>query len=312
MTNHSNIQCTNQLMMVRPKNFGFNPETADSNAFQTNDRSLSPAEIKQKAVEEFDLMVYQLEAKGISIHVIEDSDEPVTPDAVFPNNWITFHEDGSIITYPMQALARRKERRDDIIYRLADTFKIEQRYYLEFAEEVGLFLEGTGSLIFDRVHKLAYACISPRTDKDLLERFCAITGYRPIVFEAVDQHGQQIYHTNVMMAMGDHFVVICLDSVHIPEERAMLETLFQKTGKDIIDLTMDQMNAFAGNMLQVSNDRGQTFLIMSEQAYNVLRADQVDQIKQYTQILHSPIYTIEKYGGGSARCMMAEIFLPLK
>lgn len=308
----SNKQCTNHIMMVRPANFGFNPETAESNAFQVNDQSLSPEQIKLKAIEEFDTFVYDLNSKGIHVEVIEDKPEPYTPDAVFPNNWITFHEDGSVITYPMQALARRKERRDDILYQLGQKFDLHMRYYLEFAEESDLYLEGTGSMIFDRVHKIVYACLSPRTDASLVEKFCNITGYKSCLFHASDEHDQDIYHTNVMMAVGDQFVVICMDTIKDDQEKQMLYNIFQKTSKDVIELTMGQMNSFAGNMLQLCNDHGQTFLVMSEQAFNSLRADQVERIRQYTQILYTPLYTIEKYGGGSARCMMAEIFLPLK
>jgi len=308
----SNQQCTSHIMMVRPANFGFNPETAESNAFQVNDQSLSTEQIKLKAIEEFDTFVYDLTSKGIHVEVIDDTEQPYTPDAVFPNNWITFHEDGSVITYPMQAVARRKERRDDILYELGQKYDLRMRYYLEFAEENQKYLEGTGSLILDRVNKIAYACLSPRTDAALLDKFCAITGYRSCLFHSSDEQGQDIYHTNVMMAMGDQFVVICMDSVKDESEKEMLYNQFSETEKDVIELTMAQMNSFAGNMLQLRNDQGQTFLIMSEQAFNSLRADQVERIRQYTQILYTPLYTIEKYGGGSARCMMAEIFLPLK
>jgi len=308
----NNKQCTSHILMVRPSHFGFNPETAASNSFQTNDLSMSSEEIKRKAVEEFDTFVYALRSKGIHVHIAQDTDEPVTPDAVFPNNWITFHEKGYLITYPMQAAARRLERRDDIIYSLAEKFKILKRYYLEFNEAEGRYLEGTGSMIFDRDNKIVYACLSPRTDLQLLNSFCDITGYTPCVFYSYDQNDQEVYHTNVMMTMGDQFVVICLDSVKKKEEREHLLLLFKQTNKQVIELTMEQMNAFAGNMLQLRNDQGHTFLVMSEQAYNALRADQVEQIRMFTSILHAPIYTIEKYGGGSARCMMAEVFLPLK
>jgi len=309
---HMTKQCTSHILMVRPSNFGFNPETAESNAFQVNDQSLTVDEIKAKAVDEFDGFVRILRSKGIHVHVMEEPSFPVTPDAVFPNNWITFHETGYVITYPMQASARRLERRDDFIYTLAKQFVIHKRYYMEFFEDSNLFLEGTGSMIFDREHQVVYACLSPRTDQSLLDSFCDITGYTSCYFKATDQNEQEIYHTNVMMAMGDHFVVICMDSVKNKEERDQLKLLFEQTKKQVIDLTMDQMNAFAGNMLQLKNDQGETFLIMSEQAYRILREDQIEEILKFTQIIHAPLYTIEKYGGGSARCMMAEIFLPQK
>lgn len=303
-------QTTSHILMVRPANFGYNQETAESNAFQQVDVNMKPDEIQKKAAEEFDTFVNMLRGKFIHVHVIQDTPEPYKPDAVFPNNWLTTHEQGYIITYPMESAVRRLERREDILFELADLFFWDRRYYLEFAEKNGKFLEGTGSMVFDRVHQIVYACLSSRTDKGLLEAFCGITGYRPLVFEAIDFRGIPIYHTNVMMAMGDHFVVVCLESVRNPKERDTLQQSFENTGKEIIDITLDQMNAFAGNMLQVRNDQGEKFLVMSEQAYNSLRADQVDQILHYAEIVSPPLYTIEKYGGGSARCMMAEIFLP--
>ncbi len=305
-------QTTSHLLMVRPAHFGYNPETAGSNAFQSQDSTMPEEEIRQRARDEFDTFVGDLRARQISVHVIEDTDTPVKPDAIFPNNWITFHEDGSVITYPMQAPVRRLERREDVLASLAADFDLFNRHYLEFTEADAQFLEGTGSLVLDRVNRIAYACISPRTDAGLVNRFCRIAGYEPVLFTAVDELGQEIYHTNVLMAMGDHFVVICLESIRDEAEKEMLLDIFRKTGKDVIGITPAQMRAFAGNMLQVCNDRGQTFLVMSEQAFNSLRADQVERIRQYTQILYAPLYTIEKYGGGSARCMMAEIFLPLR
>jgi hypothetical protein len=304
------MQCTSHILMIRPAKFGFNPETAASNAFQSSDTSLSVEEISEKAKNEFDYFVSKLTKCGIHIHVVEDTELPHKPDAVFPNNWFTTHEDGMVITYPMQAIARRRERREDILEGLGLQFRISNRYNLEDYEEEGKFLEGTGSLIPDRTNKLVYACISPRTDPDLVNEYCRITAYKPVLFVAKDKWGLDIYHTNVMMCMGDTFVVICLDSVQNTNERSMLVEMFEKTGKTIIDITLEQMNSFAGNMLQVCNDAGKTYLVMSSQAYASLRPDQIETILKHTEILHAPIPIIEKFGGGSARCMMAEIFLP--
>jgi hypothetical protein len=233
------------------------------------------------------------------------------PDAVFPNNWITFHQEGYIITYPMFAPVRRKERRKQIINTVLNAgFTFEKRISLEYHEKLNQFLEGTGSILFDHQNKLAYACLSPRTEGSLLQFLCDELGYRPVLFEAVDGEGKAIYHTNVMMALGETFVVICLDAVQKAEERVKLETLFAETGKAVVCISPDQMGQFAGNMLQVQSRSGKRLLVMSEQAYKSLEAAQVEQLERHTALLHAPLYTIEKYGGGSARCMMAEIFLP--
>lgn len=305
----SKKQTTNHIFMVRPSNFGFNDQTAKSNAFQINDPSNTTKEIKEMAREEFDNFVDKLRSQGINIIVGEDSIEPKKPDAVFPNNWITFHENGLIITYPMFAPYRRREIDDRFIHQIGEEFEIIGRIHLENFEKKNLFLEGTGSMIFDRVHQIAYACLSPRTELSLFHKFCNVVNATPIAFEAVDGNGQQIYHTNVMMAMGDTFVVICLDTIRDKEDLKKLKKSFKKTKKEIINISLDQMMSFAGNMLQVENDAGKTFLVMSEQAFRSLRPEQIEQIERHTHILYSPIPTIETYGGGSARCMMAEVFL---
>lgn len=306
------LQTTSNILMVRPANFGFNEETADSNAFQSKDQHLAANEIKQKAIEEFDAFVDKLRAKGVNVIVVQDTSEPLKPDAVFPNNWITFHQNGTIITYPMLSKSRRLERRDDIIDMLMDDFYISRKVELESYEDDGLMLEGTGSLILDRQHRLAYACLSPRTSLDLLKRFCEIADFEPVAFHAVDGDNQEIYHTNVMMALGETFVVICLETVTDAQELAVLQEKFNATNKEIIEISLDQMMHFAGNMLQVRNEEGDTFLVMSSQAYSSLNEDQISQIEKHTQILHAPIPVIEKHGGGSVRCMMAEVFLPDK
>ena len=295
--------------MVRPAHFGFNEETAASNAFQSSEVDFSNKEASQMATQEFDSFVEKLRDEGMNIIVVEDTDSPIKPDAVFPNNWVTFHADGTVVTYPMLAPVRRLERREDILNKLAENFRIDHRIAFEPMEEAGLILEGTGSLILDRANRLAYACFSPRTSQILLSSFCKSMGYEAVGFHSVDADGQEIYHTNVMMAMGETFVVICLDSVRDPEERAMLMQKFAETGKEIVAISYEQMMHFAGNMLQVKNRKGEAILVMSEAAYQSLDGAQISQIKRHTKILHQPIPTIETLGGGSVRCMMAEVFL---
>ncbi len=307
---HKTKQTTNHILMVRPAHFGFNEQTASSNAFQQQDDSISPEEIKQKAIEEFNGFVELLRAAGVHIIAVEDTTEPVKTDAVFPNNWVTFHEDGTVITYPMFAPVRRAERREDILEILKDHFCINRRIYLEYSESKNKFLEGTGSMVLDRIHKVVYACVSPRTDIGLLEEFCQFTGYEMLVFTAVDGKGKEIYHTNVMMTLGENFAVICLDAITNAAERTLVEKKLEASQKEVIPITLDQMMAFAGNMLQVRNNGGEPILVMSEQAFQSLRQDQVRCLNQLSNLLHVPLYTIEKYGGGSARCMMAEVFLP--
>ncbi|MEZ4943872.1 MAG: arginine deiminase-related protein [Saprospiraceae bacterium] len=304
-------QTTRHILMVRPANFGFNEETAASNAFQRREGAQETDSIRSKAMQEFDAFVEKLRAAGVDVIVAKDSPRPVKPDAVFPNNWVTFHQEGFLVTYPMYAPTRRRERRRQVIDTVLKAgFQAERRINLEFNEKINRFLEGTGSIIFDHLNRLAYACVSPRTDAGLLDELCALLGYRKVVFRAVDGNGQDIYHTNVMMAMGETFVVICLDTVTIPAERNMLKQTFRETGKEIVEITLTQMNAFAGNMLQVRNNQEQTILVMSDQAYRSLKPAQVKTLERHTQLLHSPIDTIETFGGGSARCMMAEVFLP--
>lgn len=296
--------------MVRPANFGFNAETAENNAFQSRDGRFSSDEMRELARAEFDGFVEKLRSVGINVIVAEDGAEPVKPDAIFPNNWVSFHENGTVVTWPMFAENRRLERQESVIETVEKAgFSIKNRVHLEETEAGGIFLEGTGSIIFDHENQIAYACLSPRTSESLLENFCEKTGYTPIVFHATDAAGQEIYHTNVMMAMGETFVVICLESVADFPERHQLAEVFESTGKEIIEISRDQMNRFAGNMLQVQNTAGERFLVMSEQAFQSLSPEQIAALEAHTNLLHHPIPTIETYGGGSARCMMAEVFL---
>ena len=305
-------QLTSNILMVRPANFGYNPETAANNAFQVNDEQLDIAARKVKAIEEFEVFVAKLRAAGINVITIPDTETPLKTDAVFPNNWISFHEGGLIVTYPMFSPNRRLERRQDIIDQLSEHFAYQNHVRLERWEEEAYFLESTGSLILDRVHKIAYACLSERTHPNLLEEYCQFMDFQKVAFKSVDKTGMPIYHTNVMMAIGTSFVVICMDSIAEVKDREVLTQLFKQTQKEIIPITFDQLYAFAGNMLQVKNEKGDTFLVMSSQAYHSLTDTQIRQIEAHTQILHSDLRTIETYGGGSARCMIAEVFLEIK
>lgn len=305
-------QTTSHILMIRPANFGYNEQTAKDNAFQEADNRFSEEQIKRKAVAEFDEFVNLLKLAGVDVIVVEDTRSPQKTDAVFPNNWVSFHEDGTVITYPMFAPSRRRERREDVIEKLSRRFEVDKRIHLEEYESSNKFLESTGSMILDRKHKIAYVCMSDRTDIAPLDAFCREMGYEKIVFHAVDRDGTPIYHTNVMMALGETFVVICLATIRDEAERAMLLQKFEETNKAVVEITMDQLLAFAGNMLQVRNRNGEPILVMSEQAYHSLDKDQIRLLNQQTNLLYSPLYTIERYGGGSARCMMAEVFLPEK
>lgn len=309
-THTMRLQTTPHILMVRPANFAFNAETAENNAFQSRDGAMSADEMRTRALAEFDGFVELLRGAGVHVVVAEDTPSPARPDAVFPNNWVTFHQEGLVVTYPMYAASRRIERREDIIELVKSAgFPVKRRLNLENSEQDGIYLEGTGSIIFDHRNRLAYACLSPRTSANLLEQLCAELDYRKVVFHSVDSNGQEIYHTNVMMALGETFVVICLDSVRDSKERSMLEELFRSTGKEIVDITLEQMNQFAGNMLQVQNSAGDRILVMSETAHKSLNPEQIDRLRAHTQLLAVPIDTIERYGGGSARCMMAEIMM---
>jgi hypothetical protein len=303
-------QITDTILMVRPANFGYNDETAENNAFQSNVDALPVDEIKQRAREEFDVFVHELREAGIDVIVVEDTPDPLKTDAVFPNNWISFHEEGTIVTYPMFAPRRRQERREDVVRDLSARFGYTDHFRMEESEEDEVFLEGTGSMILDRINRIAYACLSVRTNEELLKAFAKKMNYEVVAFNALDMQGDPIYHTNVMMALGETFVIICLDTVRDDEERQQLLNTFDRTNKQVIGISLEQMMAFAGNALQVKNKKGDTFLVMSEQAYGSLSPNQREDIESHTGILFSPLKVIEKYGGGSARCMMAEVFKP--
>lgn len=301
------MQTTNHLLMIRPVDFKFNEQTAGNNKFQV---ASTESDVQSQALKEFDGFVELLRQNDIDVSVVDDTLQPETPDSIFPNNWVSFHEDGSIYLYPMFSENRRLERRKEILEGLRDKFEVNHVSDLSFYEMQYAFLEGTGSMVLDRVNKIAYACLSVRTDEEVLQNFCMLTGYEPISFQAVDGTNFPIYHTNVMMCIGDRFAVICLDSIPDQEEKLAVTMSLTSSGKEIIEITLDQMNHFAGNMLQVANQSGESLLVMSEQAYLSLTTDQISALENYARIIYAPIYTIEKNGGGSARCMLAEIHLP--
>ena len=305
-------QITNTILMVRPANFGFNEQTAESNAFQREAQYLSPEEVQQQAVVEFDQLVATLREAGIEVLVFEDTPNPVKTDAVFPNNWMTTHESGQVCLYPMLSPTRRLERRMDIVQGLQNLFEVCEVLHFEDFEDKNWFLEGTGSMILDREHRLVYACRSDRTNPELLRLFCSRMNYELVLFTSEDRDGKEIYHTNVMMALGTTFVVICLESIQDEQEIATLKTNFEETNKSIIEISMDQVYAFAGNMLHVGHQEDAHYLVMSGSAFESLTPDQIEQIQEHTEIVSSPIPAIEQLGGGSVRCMIAEIFLEKK
>lgn len=301
------MQATNHILMIRPVNFKFNVQTAGNNKFQQE--SLD-SNVHEQALKEFDDFVTLLRSNGVDVIVVNDTLEPATPDSIFPNNWVSFHEDGSVFLYPMFSENRREERRRDIIDQLATRFELNHIGDLSFFEQQVLFLEGTGSMVLDRENKIAYACLSVRTDEEVLNNFCMLTGYTPFTFQAIDQSRFPIYHTNVMMCVGDAFAVVCFESIPDAIEREELRHSFLNTHKEVIEISFDQMNQFAGNMLQVKNNSGENLLVMSEQAYLSLNASQISSLEKYCKLIYAPLYTIEKNGGGSARCMLAEVHLP--
>lgn len=299
-------QTTDQLLMIRPVDFKYNVQTAENNKFQ---QQSAQSDVQAQALKEFDNFVNLLRANEITVTVIDDTLDPETPDSIFPNNWISFHHTGEVFLYPMFSENRRLERREDIIDTLSKTFKVDSIKDLSGYEAENIYLEGTGSMVLDRENRIVYACLSLRTDKKVLEVFCAKSGYRAITFHATDADGFPIYHTNVMMCVGDQFAVACLETIKDEDEKKKFKQSLHSKGKEIIEITLDQMNHFAGNMLQVKNKANQHLLIMSEQAYLSLTKKQVNALEKYSKLIYSPLNTIEKNGGGSARCMLAEIHL---
>lgn len=307
-------QTTNSILMIRPVAFRMNEQTAVNNYYQKVLDGLDPDTVNERAREEFDAFVKKLREAGVEVVVIEDTKEPDTPDSIFPNNWISFHENADVVLYPMFAVNRRQERRDDILDILEEKgFVIENVVDYTLAEEDDYFLEGTGSILLDRANGKAYCALSPRADEELFIEFCEDMELTPVIFEAfqdVDGERKQIYHTNVMMCLGETFAVICADCIDDKQERKSVLDSLKADGKDIIFITEDQVNNFAGNMLEVQGIGGQRYVVMSKAAHKSLTADQVSKLEKHARILSSSLDTIEACGGGSARCMMAEIFLP--
>lgn len=308
-------QLTDTLLMVRPVAFQKNEETAENNFYQQTITGVSKTALQEKALTEFDGLVQKLKDKNIKVIVINDIIKPATPDSIFPNNWISFHSDGSIMLFPMFAENRRLERREDILELLKEDFLISQIDSLADWEQKEIYLEGTGALILDRVNKIAYAAVSDRTNPELIKVFCKQKGFDPIIFYAYQSVGSDrllIYHTNVMMCIGERFALICADSIDDNSEREMVLSSLRDSEKDVIEISEAQNNCFAGNMLQVMNQNNERFIVMSEAAYNSLDKHQITRLETHGEIIHSNIDTIETLGGGSARCMIAEVFLPKK
>ncbi|HMI62053.1 MAG TPA: arginine deiminase-related protein [Puia sp.] len=304
------MQTTSHLLMIRPVNFSFNAETAVNNAFQsatTNDN-----DAQKKALEEFEGFAALLKNNGVDVTIIDDTPDPYTPDSIFPNNWVSFHGDGTVCLYPMYAQNRRLERKPEVLRQISRKFDIRATLDFSGYEQQGLFLEGTGSMVLDRDKKIAYAGLSPRTDQSVLLDFCKKMDYTPKSFTAVDGKGSSIYHTNVVMCVADRYVVVCFASIPDPTERESLIETIRKSGKEAVDISLSQLNQFAGNMLQVHNDKGENLLVMSSQAYASLEPAQISRLTGFNRVLHAPLTTIETNGGGSARCMLAEIFLEPK
>ncbi len=299
--------------MIEPIAFGYNAETAKNNYFQVEQTG---SDIQSKALAEFNTFVGKLREKGINVITIKDTLDPHTPDSIFPNNWVSFHKDGKVVLYPMFASNRRVERREDIIQSIKDQgFEVAEIDDWSFSETQGHFLEGTGSMIFDHDNKIAYGSVSLRLDEKLFREFCTKYGFTPVVFHSFQTVGAErlpIYHTNVMMCVADKFVVICLDCIDDELEREKVVETIKGSGKEIIEISEEQMQQFAGNMLQVQNKEGKKFLVMSQTAYQSLTPEQVAAIEKYCEIIYSDLNTIEVNGGGSARCMLAEVFLPKK
>ena len=303
-------QVTSQLLMVRPANFSSNKETIETNKFQNDITSDSKNNIQALALTEFDKMVKLLRDHGISVIDIDDIQELENTDAVFPNNWVSFHQDNTVVLYPMMARSRRSEKRYDILEYLSkyQSFKIDRIIDMSYLEEKNLFLEGTGSMIFDRVNKTVFACKSSRTSLEALEIFCRDMGYNPIVFEAIIDN-YPIYHTNVMMSLGKNTAFLCSESIKDEADSLLIKNYFRDLEKNIIEISPQQMNNFAGNVIEVENTKGVSHIIMSDSAYQALDHKQLDSINSVSNIIAIPLETIERYGGGSARCMVAEIFL---
>jgi hypothetical protein len=306
------MQTTSKILMVRPARFAFNEETAENNYFQIrselSDQESEKERIAEEAIKEFDAFVNLLRANDVDVTVVQDTPDPHTPDSIFPNNWFSSHFSGELVLYPMFAPNRRQERKPHIIELLKRNMNHRKVVDFTFWENEGEYLEGTGSMVFDRRKKIAYCCRSPRTSEKVLADFCSRMNFQPVIFDAVDKNNNNIYHTNVMMAIGMQVAVICLESIKDEDERKKVISQLNSTGKIIVDISLEQVSQFAGNMIEVKSRNGSPLMIMSASAHNSLTSSQENIISTYNRIVSAELGTIEKNGGGSARCMIAEIF----
>lgn len=304
MNRHS-LQTTDKVLMVRPAAFGFNVETAVNNAFQ---KAGAGADIPESGLKETDAYIKLLKENGIDVVTVTDTAEPYTPDSVFPNNWFSTHDDGTLVLYPMFAENRRMERKPAVLEAIRANFDLKRTVDLTHYEADGLFLEGTGSMVLDRVNKIVYVCKSPRTNETVLEDFCCRLGFTSVVFEAFDENGMRVYHTNVVMHVGSEIAVVCMESITDPGQRAKVRASLESTGKTIVEISFDQMNHFAGNMLELHNKKGESLLVMSLTAYRSLSAKQIAFFESGMKLITPSLECIEENGGGAARCMLAELF----
>lgn len=305
-------QSSDTILMIRPASFGFNTETAGNNVFQQEDRTTSRQKIIDTARTEYDCVVMKLRDEGVKVINIADTSDPPKTDAVFSNNWISTHADGSLVLYPMYSKARRLERRDDLVQRLALDYDLEVDSSLLRHEPDQKYLESTGSMILDRDHKIIYACLSVRTHMDILEELGKKLGYEVVAFDALDEKGVPYYHTNVIMTLTQHIAIICTECIVNKAQRKLVIDRLRDSGKQIVDISRDQVLAYAGNMIEVRGSGSQPLLVMSKSAFQSLTKDQLHIIKNHNKIVYCDIPTIEKLGGGSVRCMITEIFLPKK
>lgn len=302
------MQVTDTILMIRPASFGYNSETAVNNFFQSR-TSEEQEKLQQAALKEFDGMVQALKNNEIEVLVVNDTPEPPKPDAIFPNNWLATSPEGIVSVFPLFAQSRRAEKRDDILKMLAEKFIVKDLHDWTEYEPEGKFLEGTGSMVMDYDDKVIYACYSPRTDLSVLEKFANANGYRAIVFLATDKDGNAVYHTNVVMTVGERFAILCEEAIEEEWELIAIRQLLETTEHEIIPITRKQMHAFAGNMLEVKNKKGENFLVMSQRAFDALTTEQKEKLSVFSKLLPIAVPTIEKVEGGSVRCMMTEIFL---
>ncbi|HEX6169644.1 MAG TPA: arginine deiminase-related protein [Chitinophagaceae bacterium] len=306
------MQITDTILMVRPAAFGANEETAATNFFQSAGNKLNGQSLQQSALIEFDNMIELLRKKDINVLVIDDTPTPVKPSAIFPNNWLSTSPEGIVSVFPMYAANRRPEKRDDILKILTERFMVKDLQDWSEFEVEGKFLEGTGSMVIDHENKVIYTCYSPRTDVSILEKFANANNYRAIVFLAIDKNGHPVYHTNVMMTLGEDFAILCEEAIEEEWELIAVRQLLESSGHAVIRITKEQMHSFAGNMLQVKNAKGGKFVVMSQTAFDSLNKEQKEELSARSELLPIPIPIIEQTEGGSVRCMMAEIFLEKK